>query len=111
MQMMIWQVSQLNTTMLNTTEAGDVRCFHRGLGRSTKQRCGVHDLKQRHERRHARCRHSHVSRLPTGIHLQTITVTGADDTLIDGDVPYVVQVAVDTVNTPDATSLRFLHKM
>jgi hypothetical protein len=33
---------------------------------------------------------------------QTITVTGADDTLIDGDVPYVVQVAVDTVNTLDA---------
>jgi hypothetical protein len=32
---------------------------------------------------------------------QTITVTGADDTLIDGDVPYVVQVAVDTVNTLD----------
>jgi hypothetical protein len=32
---------------------------------------------------------------------QTITVTGADDTLIDGDIPYVVQVAVDTVNTLD----------
>jgi hypothetical protein len=33
---------------------------------------------------------------------QIITVTGADDTLIDGDVPYIVQVAIDTVNTPDA---------
>jgi hypothetical protein len=29
-------------------------------------------------------------------------VTGADDTLIDGDIPYVVQVAIDTVNTLDA---------
>jgi hypothetical protein len=34
--------------------------------------------------------------------LQTITVTGADDTLIDGDIPYIMQVAVDTVNTSDA---------
>jgi hypothetical protein len=33
---------------------------------------------------------------------QTITVTGADDTLIDGDIPYIVQVAVDVVNTLDA---------
>jgi ApbE superfamily uncharacterized protein (UPF0280 family) len=33
---------------------------------------------------------------------QTITVTGADDTLIDGDIPYTVQVAIDTVNTLDA---------
>jgi hypothetical protein len=33
---------------------------------------------------------------------QTITVTGADDTLIDGDIPYIVQVAIDTVNTLDA---------
>jgi hypothetical protein len=33
---------------------------------------------------------------------QTITVTGADDTLIDGDVPYIMQVAIDTVNTLDA---------
>jgi hypothetical protein len=33
---------------------------------------------------------------------QTVTITGADDTLIDGDIPYVVQVAVDAVNTLDA---------
>jgi hypothetical protein len=33
---------------------------------------------------------------------QAITVTGADDTLIDGDIPYIVQVAIDTVNTLDA---------
>jgi hypothetical protein len=33
---------------------------------------------------------------------QTVTVTGADDTLIDGDVPYIVQVAIDAVNTLDA---------
>jgi hypothetical protein len=33
---------------------------------------------------------------------QTITITGADDTLIDGDIPYIVQVAMDTVNTLDA---------
>jgi hypothetical protein len=33
---------------------------------------------------------------------QTITVAGADDTLIDGDIPYIVQVAVDIVNTLDA---------
>jgi hypothetical protein len=32
---------------------------------------------------------------------QTITVTGADDTLIDGDIPYVVQVAIDATNTLD----------
>jgi hypothetical protein len=38
----------------------------------------------------------------TGIHHKAITVTGADDTLIDGDIPYIVQVAIDSVNTLDA---------
>jgi hypothetical protein len=33
---------------------------------------------------------------------QTVAVTGEDDTLIDGDIPYIVQVAVDAVNTLDA---------
>jgi hypothetical protein len=31
-----------------------------------------------------------------------VTVTGTDDTLIDGDIPYIVQVAIDNVNTLDA---------
>jgi hypothetical protein len=42
---------------------------------------------------------------------QTITVTGADDTLIDGDVPYIVQVAIDSVNTLDANFTLCQHKM
>jgi hypothetical protein len=33
---------------------------------------------------------------------QTVAVTGADDILIDGNIPYVVQVAIDSVNTLDA---------
>jgi hypothetical protein len=43
---------------------------------------------------------------------QTVTVTGADDTLIDGDVPYILQVAVDAVNTLDVgLRIACLHKM
>jgi hypothetical protein len=43
---------------------------------------------------------------------QTVTVTGADDTLIDGDIPYIVQVAIDTVNTLDANfAYAYLLKM
>jgi hypothetical protein len=45
--------------------------------------------------------HSH-SRLPTGIRLKPSPSPARDDTLIDGDIPYIVQVAVDAVNTLDA---------
>jgi hypothetical protein len=36
---------------------------------------------------------------------QTITITGVDDILIDGDIPYVVQVAIDTTNTLDNSNM------
>jgi hypothetical protein len=86
----------LNTTTLNTTEAGGTDTFTVVLDAQPDCRCGLHHLQQRYKRRYTRCVHADIYVCLTGTRHKPSPSTGADDTLIDGDIPYIVQVAIDT---------------
>jgi hypothetical protein len=91
----------VNTTTLNTTEAGGTDTFTVVLDAPTKRGCGLHVTSN--DTSEGTPDVSTLTFTPANWDTsQTITVTGADDTLIDGDIPYIVQVAIDTVNTLDA---------
>ena len=82
------------TTGLVTTEARGTATFTVVL---TSAADGGRDDRpelERPDRRHGRRRASPL-RPPTGSVAQTVTVTGVDDALVDGDVAYTIVTAVD----------------